>query len=236
MLNTSGFNHIASGVSALRNNTTGLSNIAIGVSAGQNLTTGNNNIDIGNTGVAAESATIRLGTAGTHTKAFIAGIRGVTTGSVTGIPVLIDINGQLGTTSSSRRFKDNIADMAESSSELMKLRPVTFHYKTDQDPAGRTLQYGLIAEEVAAVNPGLVVRSADGQIETVLYQFLPPMLLNESQKQQRTIQAQAAQIAHQTGRIAELTQQMARLAELEQQVARLSAFVQPLRRADVASR
>ena len=104
----------------------------------------------------------------------------MTTGSADAVAVVIDSNGQLGTVSSSRRFKDDIADMDAASSALMKLRPVTFHYKTDQNPAGRTLQYGLIAEEVAEVYPGLVAHSADGQIETVMYQFLPPMLLNES--------------------------------------------------------
>ena len=189
--NTTGSNNTASGHSALFSNTTGNNNIALGNSAGVNLTTGNNNIDIGNRGVAAEGNTIRIGDAN-QTRAFIAGIRGVTTGSADAIAVLIDSNGQLGTVSSSRRFKDDIADMDAASSALMKLRPVTFHYKTDQNPSGRTLQYGLIAEEVAEVYPGLVAHSADGQIETVMYQFLPPMLLNEVQKQQRTIEAQAA--------------------------------------------
>lgn len=103
--------------------------------------------------------------------------------------MVVDTNGQLGTTVSSRRFKDNIADMNTASSALMNLRPVTFHYKTDQNVAGRTLQYGLIAEEVNEVYPGLVAHSADGQIETVMYQHLPPMLLNEFQKQQRRINA-----------------------------------------------
>ena len=98
------------------------------------------------------------------------------------VAVVIDGAGQLGTVSSSRRVKDDIADMAGASSALLRLRPVTFHYKSDQNPAGRTLQYGLVAEEVAEVYPGLVAHSADGQIETVLYQFLPPMLLNEVQQ------------------------------------------------------
>ena len=127
--------------------------------------------------------------------------------------MLIDSNGQLGTISSSRRFKDSIADMDAASSALMTLRPVTFHYKTDQKASGRTLQYGLVAEEVAEVYPGLVARSADGQIETVMYQFLPPMLLNEYQKQQRTIEAQAAEMSRQALQIA---RQTARIAELEQ--------------------
>jgi hypothetical protein len=86
----------------------------------------------------------------------------------------------------------------------MNLRPVTFHYKSDQNPAGRTLQYGLIAEEVAEVYPGLVAHSADGRIETVMYQFLPPMLLNEVQKQQRTIEDLRAQVEELTRAVAAL--------------------------------
>jgi len=90
---------------------------------------------------------------------------------------------------SSRRFKDDIADMGQASSVLMQLRPVTFYYKADRNPEGHTLQYGLVAEEVEKAAPGLVARSASGEIETVYYQFLPPMLFNEYQKQQRTIEA-----------------------------------------------
>jgi len=125
--------------------------------------------------------------------------------------VFVDTNGQLGTASSSRRVKDDIVDMDAASSALMQLRPVTFHYKSDQAPSGRTLQYGLIAEEVAEVYPGLVARSADGQIETVLYQFLPPMLLNEVQKQQRTIEALRAQVAAGDAQTRTLTDQVAAL-------------------------
>jgi len=198
--NTTGNFNAAFGRVSLYANTTGSRNIAIGDGAGYQLTTGSNNIAIGNTGIAAEADTIRIGTAGTHTRAFVAGISGVTTGAA-GVAVLVDGNGQLGTISSSRRVKDDIADMDAASSALMRLRPVTFHYKSDQNPSGRTLQYGLIAEEVAEVYPGLVARSADGQIETVLYQFLPPMLLNEYQKQQRTIEAQAVELATQTARL-----------------------------------
>ena len=112
-------------------------------------------------------------------------------GSASGIPVLIDSNGQLGTVSSSGRVKQEISDMADASNVLAQLRPVTFRYKAHD---GGPLQFGLIAEEVAAVAPELVARKADGSIETVYYQHLPPMLLNEWQKQQRTIDAQAARI------------------------------------------
>ena len=95
----------------------------------------------------------------------------------------------------------------------MPLRPVTFHYKTDQNASGCTLQYGLIAEEVAQVYPGLIAHSADGQVETVMYQFLPSMLLNEYQKQQLRIEAQAAEMNHQRQVIAQLEALRDRRAE-----------------------
>jgi hypothetical protein len=189
---------------ALFNNTTGGGNIAIGYAAGLGRTTGSDNIDIGHGGIPAEEKTIRIGMSSHQSRTFIAGIRGKTTGFADAVAVVIDSNNQLGTVSSSRRVKDDIADMAGASDGLMTLRPVTFHYRSDQNPAGRTLQYGLIAEEVAEVYPGLVAHSADGQIETVLYQFLPPMLLNEVQKQQRTIDELRAQVAALTQAVAAL--------------------------------
>ena len=233
--NLGGSRNTASGVGALQNNTSGNDNIAIGFGAGGNWT-GSFNIAIGSPGLVAETATIRIG--GTdQTRTFISGIRGVTT-ATTAIPVMVGTDGQLGTISSSRRVKDDIADMGAASSTLMKLRPVTFHYKLDRNPKGRTLQYGLVAEEVAKVAPGLVAHSADGKVETVYYQFLGPMLLNEYQKQQRTIQAQAAELAKQTARlekqameIAELRQPAARIAELENQAARMTAVLERLERA-----
>ena len=181
--NMGGFN-TASGAGALFSNTTGSSNIGIGAGAGINLTTGSNNICIGNFGIAGESGTIRIGTVGTQTATFVAGVNGVMTGG-TGTPVLIDAIGQLGTISSSARFKDEIQDMGEATEGLLKLRPVTFRYKAQ--PEGRR-QFGLIAEEVEKVMPELVVCSSSGEVETVLYHEMPAMLLNELQKQQRQIQ------------------------------------------------
>ncbi len=163
-------------------NTTGGGNIGIGNFGGYNLTTGGDNIDIGHQGVAGESGTIRIGTPPNHTKAFVAGIRGVTTGVANAINVVIDSNGQLGTISSSRRYKEDIADMGEASERLRALRPVTFRYKTPYADGGKPIQYGLIAEEVAEVFPELAVRNAEGQPETVKYQDLTPLLLNEVQK------------------------------------------------------
>ena len=212
--NTTGSSNIAIGQGALYNNTVGNGNIAIGNNAGYSLMTGSSNITIGTDGVASESNTIRMGSVSTQTATFIAGIRGVTTGFADAVNVMVDSAGQLGTVSSSRRVKDDIADMGETSGALMQLRPVTFHYKTDQNPEGRALQYGLIAEEVAEVAPGLVARSADGQPETVYYQFLAPMLLNEYQKQQRTIAEQAAQLSKQAMDIAELKEQAAHITRV----------------------
>ena len=84
---------------------------------------------------------VRIGTAGTHNTTFISGISGVTTG-LAGTAVVIDINGQLGTISSSARFKEDINDMGDNTSGLMKLRPVTFRYKESHADGSQPIQYG----------------------------------------------------------------------------------------------
>jgi hypothetical protein len=201
--NTTGSYHTAAGFDSLLANTTGSDNTAfgqtalylstgnnntgVGYNAGYNVTSGSNNIEIGNQGTASDNGAIRIGTAGTQTSAFIAGIYGVKTSSNNAVPVLIDSNGNLGTVSSSRRYKEDIQNMGDASNGLMRLRPVTFRYKAPFADGSQPVQYGLIAEEVAEVYPDLVVRSADGQIETVKYQLLDPMLLNEVQRQQAEI-------------------------------------------------
>ena len=145
-----------------------------------------------------ENGGIRIGTQGANpinqTSFFAAGIRGATTGNNDAIPVVIDSNGQLGTVSSSRRFKEDINDMDTVSSGLMRLRPVTFRYQKPFADGSKPIQYGLIAEEVADVYPDLVAHSADGQIETVKYQVLDSMLLNELQKEHKQVQEQAETI------------------------------------------
>ena len=198
--NTTGSSNTAVGNQALMN-TTGSSNIALGAGAGSAVVGGSNNIDIGSTGASGDNAVINLGTQGTQTSAYIAGIYGV---NANGIPVYINSSGQLGTVSSSRRYKEDIQDMADASSGLMRLRPVTFRYKKPFSDGSQPMQYGLIAEEVAEVYPDLVARSADGQIETVKYQLLDPMLLNELQKQNATIAAQKEQIRSLEERMAKL--------------------------------
>jgi Chaperone of endosialidase len=151
---------------------------------------GSNNIDIGNGGVAAESSTIRIGFVQTRT--FIAGIRGRTTGVANAVPVLIDSNGQLGTASSSRRFKNEIKPMDKTSEAILGLKPVTFHYKSDNS---NTPQFGLIAEDVAKVNPDLVVRDENGEIYTVRYEAVNAMLLNEFLKEHQKVQRLEAALA-----------------------------------------
>ena len=136
---------------------------------------------------AGESNTMYLGNGQTRT--FISGIRSVTTGAANAIPVVIDSNGQLGTVSSSIRFKEDVHDMADVSHRLLQLRPVTFRYTQAYRDGAKPIQYGLIAEEVADVFPELAVRGADGQVETVHYETLNVLLLNEFQKQAGRLEA-----------------------------------------------
>jgi Chaperone of endosialidase len=199
--NTSGYNNTAVGVNSLNANTTGFLNIAIGSGSGYYLTTGDYNIDIGNQGVAGESGVIRIGTSGTQTKTFIAAI---TSSKVTGSAVYVTTSGRLGVLASSERYKTAIAPMASNSEKLQQLRPVTFHLKNE--PKG-ALQYGLIAEEVAKVYPDLVIRNEVGRIEGVRYEELAPILLNEEQRQEKKLAAQASELS-------DLRQQFAELKEL----------------------
>ena len=187
LTNVTGDSNTAVGLSALRNST-GTKNIALGFKAGINLTGGNNNIYIGNNGASTESQTIRLGTGQAHT--FIAGIANA---NVNGPTVQVDSNtGQLGIALSSARYKQDIVAMGSQSEAVLKLRPVTFAYKEDTRGMRR---YGLIAEEVAAVYPELVTHSATGEVQTVKYQELIPMLLNELQRQRQAVERQERELA-----------------------------------------
>src|SRR5262249_48413327 len=179
-----------------------LSNIAIGYQAGYNLT-GDNNIEIGNLGAATDTNTIRVGKQGTQTATYIAGIAG---SAVSGSDVVVNNSGRLGIVASSARYKRDIHDMGESSDALMKLHPVTFHYR---DEGERTIQYGLIAEEVAPVYPELVVRDTEGRVESVRYSMLTSMLLNELQKQDRKNRQQAEKVAQLEERLARLERTIA---------------------------
>jgi len=200
--NTTGINNTATGFEALKSNTTGGGNVALGYQAGLNLTTGSNNIDVGAgvLGVAAEANTIRIGT--TQIKTFIAGIHGATASG--GAAVFINASGELGTLTSSARFKEAIKPMDKASEAILALKPVTFRYKHDLDPDG-VPQFGLVAEQVEKVNPDLVARDADGKVYTVRYEAVNAMLLNEFLKEHRKVEEQGATIAKQQKQIEALT-------------------------------
>lgn len=199
---TTGSNNTACGFQVFTNAaagaiTTGSNNIGIGAASGQNYSNSEtNNILINNFGVNAESNVIRIGATATstnmgtgatitaNTTCFIAGVRGVTTANNNAVAVLVDSAGQFGTISSSIKAKDNVKDMGSYSSRLFKLRPITFNFKKHSPDI---ISVGLIAEEVAEVFPELAVYN-QGEVESVKYQDLVPMLLNELQKLNKRIE------------------------------------------------
>jgi trimeric autotransporter adhesin len=229
--NTTGYYNTFEG-SLTGGSTTGSHNIFFGYAAGYNNSTGSNDIYIANEGPSSgnESNTIRIGGDtglgfGPQTAAYIAGIYGGLSSG--GVSVYVNSNGQLGTGSSSLRFKEQVRDMGDSSNALRKLRPVTFFYRPEYDDGSHTLQYGLIAEEVAEVYPEMVAYDKDGQPYTVKYQYLAPMLLNELQKQHAVVEAQQdviemqqRQVNAQQGQIESLQKQD---AEMQQRLARLES-------------
>jgi uncharacterized coiled-coil protein SlyX len=187
--NTTGTNNTANGQGALGFNTTGTANTALGAQAGSNVTTAN--------------AVIAIGTAGENVSnsCYIAQIFGVTSSG--GTAVFINSAGKLGTTTSSRRFKEEIKPMDKASEALLALKPVTFRYKKDIDSEG-IAQFGLVAEDVEAVNPDLVVRDKEGRVNTVRYDAVNAMLLNEFLKEHRKVQEQDRELHEQAATIAQL--------------------------------
>jgi uncharacterized coiled-coil protein SlyX len=221
--NTTGVHNTALGFVSLGANTTGSFNIALGINAGENLTVGSNDIDIGNSGVAADSHTMRIGTQGTQIRTFIAGISGT---AVTGAPVVVNASGQLGVAPSSQRFKDEIKPMDRASEAILALKPVTFHYKKEIDFEA-TPQFGLIAEDVAKVNPNLVVRDSDGKVYSVRYDAVNVMLLNEFLKEHRKVEEQQATITELKSTVARQQKDFqATAAHQQKQIEALTAGLQ----------
>ena len=202
--NTTGEFNTAVGQGALQANTTGSANVALGVGAGGNVTTAENVICIGAT----------VAGANVSNRCYIGNIRSATTGNNNAIPVLIDSAGQLGTISSSRRFKKEIKPMDYASEAILALKPVTFHYKSDNT---NRPEFGLIAEEVAEINPDLVVRDESGEIYTVRYDAVNAMLLNEFLKEHRKVEELTKDFQ---ATVAQLT---ARLDEQAAQIQKVSA-------------
>ena len=230
LLNNNGASNTAIGDSAFANSVTGSFNTVIGWHAGA--FDGNDNIYIGATagGAGAENGSIRIGDPGFITGTWIAGIFGAT--APAGIPVVVSATGKLGTVVSSARFKDDIRPMDKASESIFALNPVTFHYKKQLDANG-TPQFGLVAEQVAKVNPDLVVLDRDGKPYTVRYEAVNAMMLNEFLKEHRTVQdlkataeQQQATIALQESQIKALT---ASLREQATQIQKVSAQVEMIK-------
>jgi hypothetical protein len=227
LVNSEGAANTAVGDSAFMNSTTGSFNTIIGWHAGTGIgVDGQDDIYIGATSgpaSGAENGTIRIGDPGFVSSCYIAGIAGQT--APFGVPVVVSPLGKLGTVVSSARFKDDIKPMDKASESIFALNPVTFRYKKAIDASG-TPQFGLVAEQVAKVNPDLVVRDRDGKPYTVRYEAVNAMLLNEFLKEHRTVQEQQAKILLQESQIKALT---ASLREQATQIQKVSAQLEMIK-------
>src|SRR5262249_4778656 len=201
--NTVGYNNTAMGVNALLN-TTGSNNVGLGINAGKSLTTGGGNVSIGANvlGVAGESNTTR--------------IKNVYSSGASGRAVYVNSDNKIGTLSSSRRYKEEIKPMDKASQALFALKPVTFRYKREVDPA-HALSFGLIAEDVAKISPELITRDEQGKPETIRYEAVNAMLLNEFLKEHRKVEKLEATVAQQHKDFE------AAVAELKGQIQKVSA-------------
>ena len=192
----SGASNTAIGASALFNNFSGGQNTALGQGAGFNQTTGSGNVYIG-----AGAA----GVAGESNSCYIASVFNQT--SASGIPVLINSNNKLGTSTSSKRFKEDIKSMDQASKGLFSLKPVVFRYKPEIDPDRRG-QFGLVAEDVEKINSDLVVRDQEGKAYSVRYDQVNAMLLNEFLKEHRKVEQLEKQIEALTAGLEKVSAQL----------------------------
>jgi hypothetical protein len=198
-------NNTAIGYGTFINNASGAGNVALGYSAGAGVTTANNVICIGANVAGADISNT----------AWVGNVYGVTTQSGTTAQVVVSDTGQLGTVASSERLKKDIFGMAKASEAILSLRPVTFHYKTDTKD---TPQFGLIAEEVAKVNPALVLPDKEGKPYSVRYDAVNAMLLNEFLKEHRAFVEEQGKVQEQGATIARLEQQIEALTAVLQKV------------------
>jgi Chaperone of endosialidase len=209
--NFDGSKNTANGVGALANNTMGNNNTADGFHALPNNTTGSFNIALGNNagfGVSTADDVICIGAVGADVShsCYIGNI--FNQSSPSGLAVFVNSDNKLGTIMSSRRFKEHIKPMDKASETILALQPVTFRYKKDFGPTA-TAQFGLVAEDVAKVNPDLVVRDTEGKPYAVRYDQVNAMLLNEFLKERKTF-----------------VEEQRKVEQLEKQVAALTAGLQ----------
>jgi hypothetical protein len=201
--NTIGTFNTANGVLALEHNTTGAENTALGVEAGRDQTIGSGNVYIGRS---------MVGVAGESNKTYIRNINSTTVSGGTADSVTVDLGtGLLGHATSSRRYKAEIQPMDQASEALYRLKPVTFRYNKEIDRT-QALSFGLIAEDVAEVNPDLIVRDSDGKPETVRYEAVNAMLLNEFLKEHNTVQELKKQVAVLTATVKEQASQIQKVS------------------------
>ena len=210
--NTTGSSNTAYGLSALFSNTTGSNNIGLGRAAGQNVTTANNVIAIGANG------------ANVSNSCYIGQIYTNVQPQVGTDPDLVTINsdGRLGRANVfSRRYKHDIQPMQTASEAIYALKPVSFRNHEQYDRT-QTIAFGLIAEEVAEVNPDLVGRNPEGLPESVRYEQINAMLLNEFVKEHRKVEQLRnefeATVAQQQKEIQALTGQLKEQAAQRQKV------------------
>jgi len=209
--NTDGNDNTAVGAGALNDNIHGNENAAVGLNALVHAT-GNNNVALGsnagNQAVGSDNVYIGYnmqGSAGESNACYIKSIFGQTAAG--GSAVFIDANSKLGTVTSSKRFKEDIQPMDNASDTLFALKPVTFRYKKDIDPQSFP-QFGLVAEDVEAVSPGLVVRDKEGKPYSVRYDAVNAMLLNEFLKEHRKVQALEEQVEKLTAGLQKVSAQL----------------------------
>ncbi len=203
-LNITGHGNTAIGFQALLQNN-GSNNIGLGFNAGNNLTDGSGNVCIGYNvlGVAGESNTTRIGN--------------IYSSVASGRPVYVNSDNKIGTLVSSRRFKEQIKPMDKASEAILALKPVTFHYKKDIEPNGG-IMFGLVAEDVEKVAPDLVTRNEKGEAETVRYEAVNAMLLNEFLKEHRKVEEQGRRMEERGHTIAQHQAEIRTLASQLQKV------------------
>ena len=226
--NTDGAFNVAVGTGALSHNTIGESNIAVGAAAGQDQDIGSGNVYIG-AGV--------VGIAGENNHTYIGNVNLTTVSGGNADTVTVDLTtGLLGHASSSRRYKEEIQPMDNASEALYRLKPVTYRFKKEIDPM-QSPDYGLVAEDVAQVDPNLAIRDGNGQIENVRYTAINAMLLNEFLKEHRKMEEQADTIAELKLTVAEqqntfqskLSEQEKQIADLVSGLAKVSAQLESTR-------
>ncbi len=223
---TSGVGNNAIGFQALLHNTTGIHNTADGFAAMSRTTTGQHNTATGDEALGSNTTGSFNTADGGHALENNTGTGNTANvfnrTSAVGAAVFVNSSGKLGTITSSRRFKEEIEPMAQASEGLFALKPVTFRYKKGIDPQ-RIPQFGLVAEDVEAVNPDLVVRDEEGKVNTVRYDAVNAMLLNEFLKEHRKVEELSSIVAEQRKEVNALA---AAVKEQAAQVQKVSAQVE----------